>query len=242
MPDASDESRDLVVVGAISGAFGVRGEVRVRSFTADVAGVVSYGPLCDAAGRVVLTPKRWRPIKDGLAVTAPEVKTREQAEALRNTALHVRRANLPPPDEDEFYHVDLIGCRVETLDGTALGEVVAVHDFGAGDLLAVRGADGKTHYLPFTREAAPVVDLLARRIVVIPPTEAEDDEAEGGDEGDDGGGDDDDADDVSDEDDATTSEGEENSASDNAATDGGSSDWGGSDAGGSDGGGAGGGE
>lgn len=231
MPDASDESRDLIVVGAIAGAFGVRGEIRVRSFTADVAGVVSYGPLCDAAGRVVLTPKRWRPIKDGLAVTAPEVKTREQAEALRNTALHVRRANLPPPDEDEFYHVDLIGCRVETLDGTALGDVVAVHDFGAGDLLAVRGADGKTQYLPFTRAAAPVVDLTARRIVVVAPTEAEDDEAEGGDEGDDGGGDDDD-DDALDDGDAAPNAG----ADDIGSVDSGSVDSG------ADGGGAGGGD
>lgn len=193
MAETPPPGRDLVVVGAIAGAFGVHGEVRVRSFTSDVTGVVSYGPLRDAAGRVVLTPKRWRPIKDGLAVTAPEVTTREQAEALRNTALHVARADLPPPDDDEFYHVDLIGCRVEALDGTPLGEVLAVHDFGAGDLLAVRGADGKTQFLPFTRAAAPVVDVKARRIVAVPPPAADDDDdIEAGEgEGDDGGGDDD---------------------------------------------------
>jgi 16S rRNA processing protein RimM len=171
MADAPKPRGDLVVVGAVAGAFGVQGEVRVRSFTADVEGVVSYGPLFDAAGRVVLTPRRWRPIKDGLAVTAPEVKTREQAEALRNTALHVPRGVLPDTDEDEFYHVDLIGCRVEALDGSTIGEVVAVHDFGAGDLLAVRDVEGKTRFLPFTREAVPVVDLKARRIVADPPSE-----------------------------------------------------------------------
>jgi len=168
------DALDLVVVGAIAGAFGVRGEVRVRSFTQDLEGVVAYGPLRDAAGKVVLTPKRWRPLKDGLAVTAVEVATREQAEALRNTTLHVPRAALPDPDEDEFYHVDLIGCRVEAPDGEVLGEVAAVHDFGAGDLLAVRAANGRSSFHRFTRETAPLVDIKARLIVVIPQADAED--------------------------------------------------------------------
>jgi len=157
---------DLVVVGAIAGAFGVRGEVRVRTFTTELEGVVSYGPLLDAQGRVVLTPTRWRPINDGLAVTAKEAPTREAAEALRNTALHVPRAMLPATEEDEFYHVDLIGCRVEALDGSPLGEVVAVHDFGSGDLLAVSTAEGLSAFFPFTRVAAPVIDVKAKRIVV----------------------------------------------------------------------------
>jgi 16S rRNA processing protein RimM len=187
----AESPSDLVVVGAIAGAFGVRGEVRVRSFTAEPDGVVAYGPLLDASGKVVLTPKRWRPINDGLAVTAPEVTSREQAEALRNTALHVRRSVLPPTDEDEFYHVDLIGCRVEAFDGGALGEVVAVHDFGAGDLLGVRGPQGRMLYLPFTREATPIIDVTARRIVAAPPPEGEDDgddEPDADFDGGDGGG------------------------------------------------------
>jgi len=166
---------DLVIVGAIAGAFGVRGEVRVRSFTTAPEGVVAYGTLYDASGAVALTPVRWRPIKDGLAVTAREVTSREAAEALRNTALHVPRHVLPPPDDDEFYHVDLIGCRVEALDGAPLGAVVAVHDFGAGDLLAVRDATGRTMFLPFTLEAVPVVDVKARRIVATPPVAAAED-------------------------------------------------------------------
>jgi 16S rRNA processing protein RimM len=166
---------DLVLVGAALGAFGVRGEVRVRSFTADPDAVCRYGPLRDEAGRVALTPKRWRPIKDGLAVTAPEVSSREAAEALRGTGLYVPRAALPAPDEDEFYHVDLIGCAVETLEGAPLGVVRAVQDFGAGDLLLIAPADGAaTWFLPFTKAAVPRVDLAARRLVAVPPVADED--------------------------------------------------------------------
>lgn len=170
----------LVLVGAIAGAFGVRGEVKVRAFTADPDGVTAYGPLYDKAGRVVLTPKTWRPIKDALAITAPEVKTREHAESLRNTALYVPRALLPEPDEDEFYHVDLIGCRVEALDGERLGVVKAVQNFGAGDLLEITLPGGKTWFLPFTKDAAPIVDVTAQRIVSAeaPPSANDTDAAE----------------------------------------------------------------
>lgn len=162
------ERQDLVLVGAVAGAFGVRGEVRVRSFTAAPEGVVSYGPLYDAEGRLVMTPRRWRGIKEGLAVTAPEIKDRDAAEALKGTALHVPRSVLPPAEEDEFYHVDLIGCRVETLAGEPVGEVIAVQDFGAGDILEIRQPEGKTLFVAFTREAAPHVDIAGRRIVIAP--------------------------------------------------------------------------
>lgn len=158
----------LVLVGAIAGAFGVKGEVRVRSFTAAPEGVVSYGPLYDAAGKVVLTPKRWREIKDGLAVSGPEIADRNAAEAARGTPLHVPRAVMPPAEEDEFYHVDLIGCRVEALDGAVLGAVHAVHDFGAGDILEVRPPAGPHWYLEFTKAAVPLVDLANRRLVATP--------------------------------------------------------------------------
>lgn len=164
----------LVLVGAITGAFGVKGEVRVRSFTAEPEGVVSYGPLYDAAGRVVLTPKRWREINEGLAVTGPEIPDRTAAEKLKSTPLHVPRHLLPPTEEDEFYHVDLIGCRVETLAGEAVGEVLDVHNFGADDLLEVRKTDGKSHFIAFTKEAVPHVDLAQRRVIVSPLDDAED--------------------------------------------------------------------
>jgi 16S rRNA processing protein RimM len=170
-PMAQLPSDTLILVGAIAGAFGVRGEVKVRAFTAAPEGVAAYGALLDKNGAVVLTPKSWRPIKDAIAITAPEVQSREAAEALRNTALFVPRGVLPEPEDDEFYHVDLIGCRVEALDGALLGAVIAAPNFGAGDLLEVRTADGKTVYYPFTKAAAPIVNVRAKRIVVDPPPE-----------------------------------------------------------------------
>lgn len=178
MPEPKPE--DLILIGAIAGAFGVRGEVKVRTFTAAPENIAAYGPLYDKTGRVALTPKSWRPITDALAITAPEVKTREAAEALRNTALYVPRALLPEPDDDEFYHVDLIGCRVEALDGERLGVVKAVQNFGAGDLLEITLPDGKTWFLPFTKDAAPIVEVGAKRVVSAqaPPSANEADTAD----------------------------------------------------------------
>ncbi|MDX2238022.1 MAG: ribosome maturation factor RimM [Hyphomonadaceae bacterium] len=164
---------DLVLVGAIAGAFGVKGEVRVRSFTAAPENLVSYGALLDKSGAPLITPKRWRSIKDAIAVSAPEIATREQAEALKGQGLYVRRSRLPPAADDEFYHVDLIGCRVEALDGTALGEVIAAPNFGAGDLLEVRPPAGPSWFLPFTKAHTPLVDVAARRIVADPPVAEE---------------------------------------------------------------------
>jgi 16S rRNA processing protein RimM len=158
----------LVLLGEIAGAFGVRGEVKVRPRTETPEGIVAYGPLLDADGKVVLTPKRWRAIKDGLAVIAPEVQTREEAEALRGTRLHVPRDRLPPPAEDEFYEIDLIGCRVEDESGAPLGEVADVLDFGAGQILAIDGPDGARLLHPFTLAAVPFVDPAGGRIVIRP--------------------------------------------------------------------------
>lgn len=142
--------------------------MRVRSFTAAPEGVVSYGPLYDAQGRVVLTPKRWRDIKDGLAVSGPEIKDRNAAEAARGTPLHVPRDAMPPAEEDEFYHVDLMGCRIEALDGALLGTVHAVHNFGAGDIIEVKPPTGANWYLDFTKAAVPVVDIANGRLVATP--------------------------------------------------------------------------
>jgi 16S rRNA processing protein RimM len=159
-------SEKFILVGAITGAFGVHGEVRVKPFTAEPEGVVAYGPLYDAHGRAVLTPKHWRAVKGALALTAPEVKTREQAEALRNTPLYIPRERLPQPEPDEFYIVDLIGCRAEDETGALVGEVVAVQNFGAGDLLEIRPAEGANFYLPFTVENVPTINVAVRRVVI----------------------------------------------------------------------------
>ncbi len=162
---------ELVVVAQIAGAFGVKGEVRVRPFTDDPEACLSYGPLMNDKGEVVLTPVRYRPLKDLFGVTAKEALQREEWEALKGTNLHVRRASLPEPEDNEYYVIDLIGCEVVHADGRQLGLVRNVPDFGAGSLLEITPATGPSFYLPFDAENAPGVDLKARRITVAPDEE-----------------------------------------------------------------------
>jgi len=163
-------SKGMVLVGAIAGAFGVKGEVRLRAFTDKAEGVISYGPLFGEDGKALLKPKSWRSLKDGVAVVAPEVKTREQAEAMKGQRLYVPRANLPPTAEDEFYVVDLLGCEAEAVDGQALGKIVAVWNFGAGDIIEYRPPNGGPNVrVTFTKESTPLVDLTHKRVVIDPP-------------------------------------------------------------------------
>jgi len=154
------------LVGAIAGAFGVRGEIRLRSFTADPETIVDYAPFCNEEGQVILSIQSWRPIKDGIVVTAKEVPTREAAMALRNTKLFVPRDRLPEAEEDEFYHVDLIGLHLEALDGSGLGRVRAVIP-GPQDLLEIEGTPGAkgSWFLPFTKALVPIVDLAGRKMI-----------------------------------------------------------------------------
>jgi 16S rRNA processing protein RimM len=160
----------MVCLGAIAGAFGVQGEVRLKSFTARPEDIAAYGPLYteDGARRfeVTLTGRA----KGSLTARLSGVPTREAAEALKGTTLHVPREVLPRLPEDEFYHADLIGLEVFDTGGAPLGRVKAVHDHGAGDLLEIH-ASGRsgTILLPFTREAVPTVDLSLGRIVADPP-------------------------------------------------------------------------
>lgn len=159
-------AKPFVLVGAIAGAFGVRGEIRLRSFTADPEAIVDYAPFCNEEGQTILSVQSWRPIKDGIVVTSKEVPTREAAMALRNTKLFVPRDRLPAAEEDEFYHVDLIGLRLEALDGADLGRVRAVIP-GPQDLLEIEttpGAKG-SWFLPFTKALVPIVDLPGRKLV-----------------------------------------------------------------------------
>lgn len=167
-------SKERVCVGAIAGAFGVRGEAKIKSFTEDPRAIATYGPLEseDRAQRFDIT--LTRSIKGGFAARLSGVKTREEAEALKGTRLYVDRAILPQPEEDEFYYADLIGLRVEDQGGAFLGKVKAVHEFGAGDMLEyVPDAGGETVMVPFTRDAVPVVDVPGGRLVVDPPVEDE---------------------------------------------------------------------
>lgn len=172
---------NFILVARVAGAFGVKGEVRLTSYTADPMALLGYRDLRRESGQPGLTLTSGRPHKGGIVVRVKEVATREEAEALRGLQLYVPRAALPPPeDEDEFYLVDLIGLSVATPEGEALGVVRNVQNFGAGDLLEIQPPQGGSWWLPFTRKAVPEVSLSERRIVAVPPAEAEEDNSEAG--------------------------------------------------------------
>jgi 16S rRNA processing protein RimM len=166
-------SANLILVGRVAGAFGVKGEVRITSFTADPAALVDYKALKREDGSPGLTLTSGRPAKGGIVARAKEVETREQAEALRGLKLYIPRDVLPAPEEDEFYVTDLIGLAVETPEGEPLGRVKTVHDFGAGDLLEVQPPEGASWWLPFTREAVPEVRLAEGKVIAVRPEEVE---------------------------------------------------------------------
>ncbi|MFC7053261.1 ribosome maturation factor RimM [Hansschlegelia quercus] len=176
----------LVQLGVIGAPHGVRGELRVKSFTADPKALAGYRPLTDAAGTKSFEIASARPIKDDmLVVRFKSVGTREAAAALTGVGLYAPREALPPAeDDDEFYHADLIGLRAETADAGLVGEITAMQNFGADDLLEIKLAgERRTIYLPFTKAVAPIVDIAGGRVVVDPPEGALDapgkDEPEG---------------------------------------------------------------
>src|SRR5690606_18694639 len=132
---------DKVCVGAIAGAFGVRGEVRLKSFCSQPQDIAGYGPLTTEDGTRSFTVKLTRPVKNGLGARLSGISTREDAEALRGTTLWAPRDALPSLPDDEFYHADLIGLEVFDTGGQALGRVRAIFDHGAGDILEVAGKE-----------------------------------------------------------------------------------------------------
>ena len=161
---------ELVCVGAIAGAYGVRGEVRLKSFTAEAEAIADYAPLLTEDGETSYSVTITRPIKNGLAARLSGVSTKEEADALRGTQLYVPRDRFPEPEEDEYYHADLVGLEVRDTGGTVLGRIKSVQNHGATDLLEIHGPGLKaTILLPFTREAVPTVDLTSGRIIVDPP-------------------------------------------------------------------------
>lgn len=161
---------DRVCLGAIAGAFGVKGEVRLKSFTAEPDDVAAYGALETEDGKKSFEITLTGQTKNGLTARLSGIATKEQADDLRGTRLYVDRTRLPEPDEDEFYHADLIGLDAYDTGGTHLGTVKAVHNHGATDLLELRLPNSSaTVLLPFTLEAVPTVDLASGRIVADPP-------------------------------------------------------------------------
>lgn len=159
---------ERLLVGVVVGAQGLGGVVRVKSFTANPADLAAYGPVEDEAGRTLALSVIGE-TKGVVLTRVAGVTDRNAADALKGARFYVSRDALPAPDEDEFYLADLVGLMAEREDGTALGRVKAVHDFGAGEIIELEGP-GATVMLPFTRAVVPVVDLAGKRIVVAPPT------------------------------------------------------------------------
>lgn len=158
-----------VCLGQIGAAHGVRGEVRLHSFTSDPQAIAGYGPLETEDGRI-FEIEAMRPAKDHFVARLSGICDRNAAEQLSKVKLYVPRARLPEPQEpDEFYHADLIGLAVLDPAGNSLGTVIAVHNFGAGDLIEVQGdSGGKSELIPFDGAHVPVVDVAAGRIVISP--------------------------------------------------------------------------
>ena len=164
----------MIAVGKCGAAHGVRGQIRVKSYTGDPVALGSYGALHLADGRKLVVSQLRILKQDMLVVNFTGIVQRETAEALAGLELFVARAALPDAPEEEFYHADLIGLAARTQDGGTLGRIRAVLNFGAGDILEITPASGgETLLYPFTRAVIPLVDVKAGHVVVIPPVEVE---------------------------------------------------------------------
>ncbi|MEZ5750960.1 MAG: ribosome maturation factor RimM [Paracoccaceae bacterium] len=161
--------KDRVCVGAIAGAFGVRGDVRLKSFCAEAEAIAGYGPLFTEDGARQFKVTLGNPIPNGLSARLSGVSTREEAEALRGVRLFADRDKLPMLADDEYYHADLIGMTVFDTGGAALGKVTAVLNHGAGDLLEIQRPGKGSALVPFTMAIVPTVDLASGRIIADPP-------------------------------------------------------------------------
>jgi 16S rRNA processing protein RimM len=158
-------------MGVVGAPHGVRGGVRIKSFTDVPEAIAGYGALEDERGERQFTLRVIGSAKgDGMIIAQLSgVGDRDQAEALRGLRLYAPRAVLPATEEDEFYHADLVGLAAILNDGTKLGTVIAAHDFGAGDMIEIAPPAGQPVLVPFTRAAVPIVDIAGGRVVIDPP-------------------------------------------------------------------------
>lgn len=163
-----------VLLGVIAGAYGLKGEVKVKTFTAAPESIGRYGELFSDDGRSVAIAS-LRGLKSGALIARLKgVSDRKSAEKLKGMRLYIGRSALPKPKRDEFYHADLVGLRAEDGEGKEWGRVRAIYNFGAGDLLEIEAANGGTTMIPFSRAAVPVVDIAHGRLVALPPRFDED--------------------------------------------------------------------
>lgn len=164
-----------ICVARIGAAHGVRGEVKLWSFTEDPAAVAQYGPLETQDGTRCFEIEALRAAKDHFVARIAGVNDRDAAEKLRNIELYIPRARLPKIEEaDTYYHADLVGLDAVTPDGARVGTVHALHNFGAGDIIEIAPAGGGDPLmLPFNETTVPKIDVAARQVVVVPPAETE---------------------------------------------------------------------
>lgn len=163
----------LVCVARIGAAHGVRGAVKLWTFTEDPFAIRRYGPLLSKDGKRQFEVAQAREAKDHLVATFKGVTTRDEAERLNGIELYVAREKLPATDDDEYYHTDLIGLAAVTTAGDALGRVVAIHNFGAGDIIEIAPPKGTSLLLPFSNAVVPEVDIAGGRVVIELPQEIE---------------------------------------------------------------------
>ncbi len=165
-----------ICIARIGAAHGVRGAVKLWTFTEDPLAVKTYGPLVTKDGARQFELTHVREAKGHLVATLKGIATREDAERLNGVELYVAREKLPATDEDEYYHADLIGLAAVTTSNEPLGRVIAIHNFGAGDIIEIALPHGPTMLLPFTNAVVPSVDLASGRVVIELPAEIVGDE------------------------------------------------------------------
>ena len=166
-----------ICVARIGAAHGVRGAVKLWTFTEDPLAVKQYGPLMTKDGARQFELTHVREARDHLVATLKGIATREDAERLNGIELYIAREKLPETDDDEYYHADLIGLAAVTTANEPLGRVTAIHNFGAGDIIEIAPTSGPTMLLPFTNAVVPTVDLAGGRVVIELPQEIEGDDA-----------------------------------------------------------------
>jgi 16S rRNA processing protein RimM len=165
-----------ICVARIGAAHGVRGAVKLWTFTEDPLAVKHYGPLTTKDGTRQFEVTHAREARDHLVATLKGIVTREEAERLNGVELYIARDKLPETDEGEYYHADLIGLAAVTAAEAPIGRVIAIHNFGAGDIIEIAPPHGPTLLLPFTNAVVPTVDLAGGRVVIEPPEEVEGDD------------------------------------------------------------------
>jgi 16S rRNA processing protein RimM len=165
-----------ICIARIGAAHGVRGAVKLWTFTEDPLAVTAYGPLLTKDGARSFEVATAREAKGHLVATLKGIATREDAERLNGVELYIARDKLPATEDDEYYHADLIGLAAVNAAGESLGRVIAIHNFGAGDIIEIAPPQGATMLLPFTNAVVPTVDLGGGRVVIELPAEVEGDD------------------------------------------------------------------